>query len=140
MGVTPADAVSALKKWVEWQEEEKTKYIIEMVDEHKLQLSAYHFPLYPYSNYVAKIVDIEWDGADTVTLEGRTVRDSWYGTGCERIGAVTVSTLLSESPWFFDTEELENEIKQSGIKKTIEFILKDVKNLASSVIMGEDYE
>jgi len=121
-----------VKKWVEKEEDGKIVYVIETVpvpeeEEYTykdLFLRMYYYPIYPYANYVCDEFHIHWDGADTIEITKRVIRDSWGGTGSEVLGTITIKELLPESPWFFVPEELENNIKKYGVKQTIEDILE----------------
>jgi hypothetical protein len=133
-------------RWEEFVEEEKTKYVIKIlsvtVEEDtvvfkRMELKCIYFPIYPYGNYVETLYEIEWDGADVITVEAKCIRNSWDGTGCEPFGKLTIEVPLPEAPWFFDYEELSKNIERNGVRETIERIIEHVLYLAK-VALGEE--
>jgi len=136
-------------KWKEFCEKEKRAYIIEIYPERveddmvvyrKMRLETKWFPIYPYGNYVATVWELEWDGADQLQLSQRVVRDSWNGTGCEKVGKVTVEVALPETPWYFYYNDLAATIERFGVKQVIEWILDDIENLVKEVTGGGEEE
>jgi hypothetical protein len=134
-------------KWEEFVEEETTKYVIRIPDVtveddtvtfKRIELVSRYFPIYPYGNYVETLYEIEWDGADAITIEAKCVHDSWGGTGCEPLGKLTVEVTLPETPWFFDYDELTRRIEENGVKETIERIIDDIIYLAKVALGGEE--
>jgi hypothetical protein len=134
-------------KWEEFVEEERRKYVIEVVDASveddvvvysRIEMRRYYFPIYPYGNYVATIWTIEWDGGDWVAVDAKCVHDSWGGTGCEPIGRLVVEVELPETPWFFNYYDLEGTIERHRVKKTMEWILGSIKDLAAAVVGDEE--
>ena len=49
---------------------------------------------------------ISWDRGDVIDVDAYVVRDGWDGAGRDDVGRITISTLIPETPWFFDLDEL----------------------------------
>jgi hypothetical protein len=129
--VPPASTVFA-----EFNEKEKRGYAIrveEMLDEltaKKIRLVCTYKPLHPHAdNYVARELEIEWDGGDWIEVIERERADSWGGTYSKVIVKQEISVDLPEVPWFFNLETLREEAERLGIKKTIELIVKNLNEL-----------
>jgi hypothetical protein len=143
LGVTPADVE---QRWTEFDEEEKTGYIIAiedaMVDEEgyvmfsRIRIERKYYPIYPYGNYVSTVWVVEWKSADTIVVSTKIVRDSWNGTGSEFGGSVVVEGALPETPWFFNYEELADTIEKHGVKKTMRWVLDSIKAMAIDILGG----
>jgi hypothetical protein len=134
-------------KWEEFVEKEKRKYVIEIVDASveddavvysRIRLERIYFPIYPYGNYVETLYEIEWGGSDCIAVSAKCVHDGWNGTGSEWLGKVIVEGTLPETPWFFNYYDLERTIEKHGVKKTMEWILSSIQNLAVAVMGGEE--
>jgi hypothetical protein len=130
-------------KWEEFVEEERRKYVIEIVDASveddvvvysRIEMRRYYFPIYPYGNYVSTVWTIEWGGGDCISVSAKNVHDGWNGTGSEFVGEVIVETELPETPWFFNYYDLEGTIERHGVKKAMEWILGMIKDLAAAVV------
>jgi hypothetical protein len=145
-----SEAVQVQTKWSELIEREKRVYIIEILDVEKsengtiqytkIRMTRRFYPIYPYGNYVETNWIIEWDGRDIIQVKTTCVYDSWGGTGANPIGEVTISITLWETPWFFSFDDLSDTIQEFGVKRTIKWILEDLKRLAEealSVLEGE---
>ena len=143
LGVTPADLKAV---WREFEEGEKTLYAIEISDPSieddavvysRIRLVKERLPLYPYGdNSVARVWELGWDYADTLSLSQRIVRCDWNGTGSEWLGEVTVVTVLPETPWMFQYEELASTVEELGVKETIRLILEEYVRLVEEVAGG----
>ena len=128
-------------KWKEFVEEEKTLYLIELED-HELEgcllrLKKVYYPIYPYDNFVMSLYEIEWDGCDTIIVESKVIRNSWYGTGTEFISRVEITFPIPETPMYFDPEELGRIVEEHGVKETMEMIVEDLAESASYAIRGK---
>jgi len=125
-----------IKKWNEFDDQEKTEYVIEAYfdDEsiYELRFYRYYYPLHPHAdNYVANVWEIVAQGTE-LGVTKKVIRNSWNGTGTEVHGSIYFVEPAVDEAWFFDPEELENTILKHGVKRTIEFIIEGFAEATSA--------
>jgi hypothetical protein len=107
---------------------EHYKYVVEFNEEEEgksATLEIYWYPIYPYGNYVKKVITItEKDG--NIVFEGYVVRNSWNGTGRDNKGKIIMRDVFEESPFilrreFYEEIDSAEEFEQK-VKEIIEFV------------------
>ena len=117
---------------IEDNRKEHYKYVVDVeIDDEdtnyvkNVTLEVYWYPIYPYGNYVNKVLIISVEDGNIV-FDRFTIRMSWNGTGRDDIGKVVVKDVFEESPyivWREFYEEIESpEDFEQKIKEIIEFI------------------
>jgi hypothetical protein len=116
----------------EYGEKEKIRYVIEPVD--------------ATSRLIKEMYLTEWSGFSAwryrILFEGDRLRVMWsrkanLRSTFEPICELIYDANFEEWPWFTDPEELEDAIKQFGVKKTYGLILVYIKMLFLEPFEGE---
>ena len=115
---------------------EHYRYVIDAEFEGRYVKSArfevYWYPIYPYGNYVEKVLVVSEEDANIV-IERYTVRMSWNGTGRDDIGKIVVKDVFEESPyivWREFYEEIDSaEDFEQRIKEVIGFVKEYAEDL-----------
>jgi hypothetical protein len=120
------------KEYSEFDEEEKIRYTIEyeLNEEYdyelvkRIEIEKRYLPLWPQAGNYAKIVwKIDYSDPTTIRISIYEARENWFGTGSSKIADIETNFYFEEDPWFLKSEELEDYIKEFGVKKTAEQIL-----------------
>jgi len=130
-----AEETPILKEY--WAEKEKSKYRI-MWSEDGVEVSATHYPIYPYGNYVKHVLRI-WFSEGNICLEVYGVRMNWNGTGRDDILDLCFDDHSTESPIFMWRSEVESIESAEDIKEYVKGVAEWLANLMmeiSETILG----
>jgi hypothetical protein len=116
--------------------EEHYRYVIDAEFEDRYikvaRFEIYWYPIYPYGNYVEKVLTIsEEDG--NIVIDRYTIRMSWNGTGRDNIGKIVLRDVFEESPYilwseFYEEIETPEDFEQK-VKDIIDFVKEYAEDL-----------
>ena len=108
-----------------------------------LYIKLKYLPLYPNSNNVTTEIQIKYTGNDDFEYNEIKSHDGWGGTGFDYSVELTKSTKYGsypgiETPWFFKTETLEENVKDIHTYKDFISFLKDIKKYLKESMFSEE--
>jgi hypothetical protein len=115
---------------------EHYRYVVEAEFEGRYiryaRFDIFWYPIYPYGNYVDKVLVIsEEDG--NIVIERYTVRMSWDGTGRDDIGKIVVKDVFEESPYIVWREFYEEIETHEDFERKVEEVVDFVKEYADDL-------
>jgi len=114
-----------------WAEEEKSRYRITW-SEDGVEVSITHYPIYPYANYVKKVLRSYYKDGN-VCIEVYQVRMSWNGTGRDDILDLCFDDHSTEPPVFMWRSEIEDIESVEDIKEYVKSVAEWFANLMKDV-------
>jgi hypothetical protein len=129
------EQIQTQREYTEFDESNKIRYMIvyetnpEFENEiiKKIKMEKRWLPLWPTAGNYARIVwEIDYSNPTEVVISVWSSRENWNGTGSDRIADVTANFYFEEDPWFLVTKDLEEHIKDHGVKETIKAVLHDL--------------
>jgi hypothetical protein len=110
-----------------------------------LYIKQKYLPLYPNSNNVTTEIEIKNTGNDDFVYNEIKSHDGWGGTGLDYSVELTKSTDYGdfpnvETPWLFDTESLEEWVKDIKNYKDFKDFIKNIKDYLKESILPEENE
>ena len=114
-----------------WVEEEKTRYKV-VWTEDGVEVSVTHYPIYPYGNYVKRVLRI-WFSEGNICLKVYGVRMNWNGTGRDDMLDLCFDDHDVESPIFMWRTEVESIEDAEGVKSYVGEIVDWFTNLMREV-------
>jgi len=108
----------------------------------RVELSVKYFPMYPYSNFIEDVIEIEEsDDANTITFKFYTVRFSYNGTGSDYHGSVTIDeTVMGETPFFLWSDTYEDIETAEDFENLVKRIDNFIKEYVNCNIIPQEYQ
>ena len=97
------------------------------------EVSITHYPIYPYSNYVKRVLKVYYNQQGNVCLEVYQVRMNWNGTGRDNILDLCFDDHSVETPIFLWRSEVESIESAEDLKNYVRGISEWLANLMMEI-------